>query len=229
MDYKRNHIPRDTIVVSRKSIFDQLNNVEMDEINIKENIEKRLFERLQEVITIEDINHRKDDDNQYMQENQQDILFRLFARDPPTKISLEFNDIKDYNKQVEILKANAKIQRDEVKRLEQIIDTAITSSEVIMQSKIPWERNFVQHKVLHVPSEDPKKSSIKRTNRLNIARKNKTHGGICPGWPRGGKGYAYGWRVNSKFKIKIKSRDLKVRKREIYTKKGIGEEFSRVL
>lgn len=60
---------------------------------------------MQEVVTIEDVNRRNDDDNQYMQENQQDVLFRLFARDPPTKISLESNEIKDYNKQVGIVKA----------------------------------------------------------------------------------------------------------------------------
>lgn len=68
-----------------------------------------------------------------------------------------------------------------------------------MQSKIPWVRNFVPHKVLHVPYEDPKKSPIKRSKRLSKKRrdavkkgttkKNKTHGGICPGWPGGGKGY----------------------------------------
>lgn len=55
-----------------------------------------------------------------------------------------------------------------------------------MQSKIPWVRNFVPHKVLHVPYEDPKKSPIEKKG---TTKKNKTHGGICPGWPGGGKGY----------------------------------------
>ncbi|CAG8467114.1 6289_t:CDS:2 [Dentiscutata erythropus] len=215
MDCKRTHIPQDTVVVSRKSIFGQFDYVETEEINIKENIEKRLFEKLQEVVTIEDVNRRNDDDNQYMQENQQDIF-------------LESNEIKDYNKQVGIIKAKVdelKTQKSEAKRLEQIIDTVITSSEVIMQSKIPWERNFVSHKVLHVPYEDPKKSLIKRSKRLSTTKKNKAHGGICPGWPRGGKDYAYGWRLNCKIKINCES---KVYKREIHTKKGIVRRFERV-
>ncbi|CAG8611600.1 7885_t:CDS:2 [Dentiscutata heterogama] len=197
MDCKRTHIPQDTVVVSRKSIFGQFDYVEPDEINIKENIEKRLFEKLQEVNL--DVNRRNDDDNQYMQENQQDVLFRLFARDPPTKISLESNEIKDYNKQVGIVKAKVdelKTQKSEAKRFEQIIDTVITSSEVIMQSKIPWERTT----------------------------KNKTHGGISPSWPRGGKD-AYGWKLNCKIKINCES---KVYKREIHTKKGIVRRFERV-
>ncbi|CAG8688411.1 626_t:CDS:2 [Gigaspora margarita] len=212
MDCKRTHISQDTVVVSRKSIFGQFDYAETDETDIKENIEKRLFERMQEVVTIEDVNRRNDDDNQYMQENQQDVLFRLFARDPPTKISLESNEIKDYNKQVGIVKAKVdelKTQKSEEKKLEQIIATAITSSEVIMQSKIPWVRNFVPHKVLHVPYEDPKKSPIKRSKRLSTTKKNKTHGGICPGWPGGGKGYAYGWRLNCKIKINCDSKVYK--------------------
>ncbi|CAG8469488.1 4174_t:CDS:2, partial [Cetraspora pellucida] len=141
MDHKRTHIPRDTVVVSRKSIFEQFNYDKTDEINSKRNIEKRLFERLREDVTIE--------------------VFRLFARDPPTKVSLKPDDSKDYSEQAGTVKARVdepKIQKSKAKRLKQIIDTMVTSSEVIMQSKIPWERNFVPHKVLHVPFEDPKKS-----------------------------------------------------------------------
>ncbi|CAG8742468.1 13900_t:CDS:2 [Racocetra persica] len=164
-------MPQDTVVVSRKSIFDQFDYDKTDETN-KRNIEKMLFERLQEVLSIEgkksvihayantmpskslDVNYRNDDDNQYMQENQQDVLFRLFARDPPTKVSLEPSAMS----KITVNKLESLKRRSKAERLEQIIDTMVTSSEVIMQSKTPWERNFVPHKVLHVPFENPKRS-----------------------------------------------------------------------
>jgi hypothetical protein len=45
----------------------------------------------------------------------------------------------------------------------------ITTEQILAESKIPWERCFVPHKVLHVPYKDDKKE----TNRSKERRKSK--------------------------------------------------------
>jgi len=131
----------------------------------------------------------------------------LFARGPPTKISLESKEIRDYNEFVEQMlrnKADNDESRDNPDHMERINSVTVTFDQIIQESKIPWERNLIPHKVLHVPYKEAEKRAKpkrRKSNKRRVAEKKglvkkQNRGGSCPGWPTGGKGYAYGWRSN---------------------------------
>ena len=86
--------------------------------------------------------------------------------------------------------------------MERINSVTVTFEQIIRESKVPWERHFTPNKVLYVPYRKVKqkvkpnrrKSKKRRDSKKKGIGKEQNHGGNCPGWPTGGKGYAYGWK-----------------------------------
>ncbi|GES87365.1 hypothetical protein GLOIN_2v1526521 [Rhizophagus clarus] len=149
--------------------------------------------------------NKKIEESHLLDNNDDEHIFRLFACGPPSKISLESNEIKDYNEFVEQMlrnKADNGESRDDPDHIKRINSVAVTFEQIIQESKIPWERHFIPNKVLNVPCDEkkqrvkPKRRKSKRKRDAEKKVKKKNHGGNCPGWPTGGKGYAYGWRSN---------------------------------
>ncbi|RHZ45179.1 hypothetical protein Glove_688g23 [Diversispora epigaea] len=179
MNFNNQNIHEDisTKQVSRKFLFDNYDNGEK-ETTVKENVEnvKRLFEKLEREFEIVNMGENEADSKP---PNENEQVFRLFSKEP-TKISLESKDIKTYNEQVQIMRENIeKIrngQRDEEKRLKEIQASVITSEQIIKESKIPWERNFVLHKVINVHEKEFEKKKSKRRKSKKRRDSNKKKG-----------------------------------------------------
>ncbi|CAG8458710.1 7045_t:CDS:2 [Acaulospora morrowiae] len=212
-------VPPDATIVSRKTLFGSFDGNEDDEINKDADMEdarKRFFERLEREVEVSCINdtiyqfalsvdERNENINSEEEKDENQQVFRLFAHAPPTTISLESKDINDYNDYVQYARKNiekSRDQRDESKRLEQIHSSVITTEQILKESKIPWERNFVLHKVIHVPKRKReikvKKSKRRKSKKRRDAERNeglvkKSH---SPHIMKGNRGYAYGRNQN---------------------------------
>ncbi|CAG8481852.1 7379_t:CDS:2 [Funneliformis caledonium] len=195
----------------------------------------RLFERLNrevEIVQMDDVDENLKDPRE-LENDDHDQLFRLFARDPPTKISLESKDIKDYDELVQQMRRK-KFEIDELsddpERIEKINSVTITFEQIIQESKIPWERHLMPHKVLHVPykeAEQKFRSKRRKSKKRRVAEKKglvkKHQGGKCPGWPSGGKEYTYGWKSSAEIRNVPGRKDSKIfRGRTNFNRDRIG-------
>ncbi|CAI2172738.1 419_t:CDS:2 [Funneliformis geosporum] len=178
-----------------------------------------------------------DEDTRELENGDNDQLFRLFAHDPPKKISLESKDIKDYDELVEQMrrkKFETVELSDDPERIEKINSVTITFEQIIQESKIPWERHIMPHKVLHVPfKETEQKFRSKRRKskrRRDVEKKGlvkKHQGGKCPGWPSGGKGYSYGWKLSAEIRNVPGRKDSKIFRGRANLNRGRVSNISR--
>ncbi|RIA94044.1 hypothetical protein C1645_760992 [Glomus cerebriforme] len=197
----------DTTIVSRKSLFSEQE--DFSDENFIDGLRMKLFERLSsEVVYMDDDSKEIGKGSHELENDDNEQIFRLFARGPPTKISLESKEIRDYNELVEqMLRSKAdndelRDKKDDPDHMKRINLVTVTFKQIIQESKIPWERHLIPHKVLYVPYKEaeqkikPKrrKSKKRRDAEKKGLVKKQNHGGSCPGWPTGDKGYAYGWR-----------------------------------
>jgi len=116
--------------------------------------------------------------------------------------------------------------------MQRINSVTVTFEQIIRESKIPWERHLMPNKVLYVPykgiEQDIKSKRRKSQKRRDAEKKRlfrkQNHGGSCPGWPTGGKGYAYGWRSS----IEMLGQRFKIHKRNsesfVERKKGLNKD-----
>ncbi|CAB4409941.1 unnamed protein product [Rhizophagus irregularis] len=197
-------LSHDTTIVSRKSLFNEQDDFSDDDFI--DDVKMKLFERLNsEFVCMDDDNKEIEEESHKLDNDDNEQIFRLFACGPPSKISLESKEIRDYNEFVEQMlrnKADNDESRDNPDHMKRI--NSVTFEQIIQESKIPWERHLVPNKVLNVPYNYEKqrvkpkrrKSKMRRDAEKKGLVKKRIHGGNCPGWPTGGKGYAYGWRSN---------------------------------
>ncbi|CAG8597559.1 3886_t:CDS:2, partial [Paraglomus brasilianum] len=80
--------------------------------------------------------------------------------------------------------------------------SVITAEQVLAESKIPWERCFVPHKVIHVPYKDDKEETKKRRKRRKSKKRRdaekrgiiKKQTRFCPRLSKADQSYTYGYR-----------------------------------
>ncbi|KAG9289776.1 hypothetical protein G9A89_015356 [Geosiphon pyriformis] len=186
--------PSETVNVSRRAIFFKDVDDEQEEGQFKAKATKCLAERLQRDLEIvepnlSDVEDRAKSDKDHNLEGQ---VFRLFARDPPSKISLESSAIEAYNSKLKTLrqKIDSYQLNDEFVVDKDIPKICVTSQYIMEQSKIPCERNFFPHKVIHVSFQDTKRQKRNKRKRSKKQRDKEKQGDARRrfGYPQGLRG-----------------------------------------
>ncbi|KAF9102244.1 hypothetical protein BGX27_011116 [Mortierella sp. AM989] len=108
------------------------------------------------------------DRNNDLEDTDGAMEFRLFStQDTPTAIVLN-------QKEPEVLyvhRERAELDESpESERMQQIAEAAIDSTVILRQSKMPWERSFFAHKVIHITREQQSSSDPKKVRKSKRKR-----------------------------------------------------------
>ncbi|CAG8542023.1 3538_t:CDS:2 [Ambispora gerdemannii] len=128
----------ETAIVSRHALFRDSSDEEEEERGIDEDAVKRLSERIQRDVLFSEITSAMNIDND---DNKQ--VFRLFAREPPTLISLHSSVFDTYNEKIEMMRHGDRYEMsNDSERDKRVAAACITYADILRESRIPWERHF---------------------------------------------------------------------------------------
>ncbi|CAG8749880.1 9333_t:CDS:2, partial [Ambispora leptoticha] len=141
----------ETTIVSRDALFRDSSDEDEGGTAMNEDAVKRLSERIQRDMLFNENTSVMDIEKDYKLQSHEDEedkqVFRLFASEPPTLISLHSSVFDKHNEKIEMMRHEDQYEvSDDSEREIRIAAACITYADIIRESQIPWERHFFPRK-----------------------------------------------------------------------------------